>query len=61
MFSLCERAVLVSMFHSRPVQIYDVPKKKNGYIDTKVVTDVCAYGIYPDLPNIEAVATGGTS
>ena len=60
MFGLCERAVLVSMFHSRPIQIYDIPKKKNGYLDTKVVTDVCAYGIYPDLARLEAVSSGET-
>ena len=60
MFSLCERAALVAMFHTTPIQIHDVPKKKNGYIDTAIVTDVCAYGIYPDLPSIEAAGTGQT-
>ena len=53
-----ERAVLVAMFHTRPIEILDVPKKKNGFIDSKVVRDVCAYGIYPDLPHIESVAAG---
>ena len=58
MFKLLERAVLVSIFHVRPIHLFDVPKKKNGYIDTKVARDVCAFGIYPDLPRIEAVAAG---
>ena len=57
-FKLLERAVLVSIFHLRPIHLLDVPKKKNGYIDTKVERDVCAFGIYPDLPRIEAVAAG---
>ena len=57
-FRLLERAVLVSIFHLRPIHLFDVPKKKNGYIDTKVERDVCAFGIYPDLPRIEAVAAG---
>ena len=57
-FKLLERAVLVSIFHLRPIHLLDVPKKKNGYIDTKVERDVCAFGIYPDLPRIEASAAG---
>ena len=57
-FRLLERAVLVAMFHTRPIQLFDVPKKKTGYIETKIGTDVCAFGIYPDLANIEAVAAG---
>ena len=57
-FKLLERAVLVSIFHLRPIHLFDVPKKKNGYLDTKVERDVCAFGLYPDLPRIEAVAAG---
>ena len=57
-FKLLERAVLVAMFHTRPIQLFEVPKKKNGYIETKIGTDVCAFGIYPDLAHIEAVAAG---
>ena len=59
MFKLLERAVLVSIFHISPIHLFDVPKKKNGYIDTKVTRDVCAFGVYPDLPPIEAVSAGG--
>ena len=36
----------------------DVPKKKAGYLDTELVTDVCGYGIYPDLPEIESAGKG---
>lgn len=57
-FSLAERAVLVALAHSRPIQLMNVPKDKKGYMETALVTDVCAFGIYPDLPAIEAASKG---
>ena len=57
-YSLLERAVMVAMYHTRPIELLDVPRKKNGYIDTPVNSDVCAYGIYPDLDEIEAAGKG---
>ena len=57
-FGLLERGVLVSLYHTTPIQIYDVPKQKRGYMEAPVLTDVCAYGIYPDLPRIEEAGRG---
>ena len=57
-FSLAERAVLVALGHARPIQLMDVPKQKAGYMETPLVTDTCAYGIYPDLPAIESASKG---
>ena len=55
---MLERAVMVALYHTRPIELLDVPKKKNGYQDTPINTDSCAYGIYPDLPQIEASGKG---
>ena len=57
-FGLAERAVLVALAHSRPITLMDVPKQKNGYMETPLVTDTCAFGIYPDLPVIESASKG---
>jgi len=57
-FKVLERAVMVALYHTRPIELLDVPKKKNGYQDTPINTDSCAYGIYPDLPQIEASGKG---
>ena len=57
-FKVLERAVMVALYHTRPIELLDVPKKKNGYQDTPINTDSCAYGIYPDLPQIEAAGKG---
>ena len=51
--------VQVALLHTRPITLMDVPKKKAGYLDTELVTDVCGYGIYPDLPEIESAGKGG--
>ena len=51
--------VQVALLHTRPITLMDVPKKKAGYLDTELVTDVCGYGIYPDLPEIESAGRGG--
>ena len=57
-FSLAERGLLVALAHSRPITLMDVPKKKAGYMETPLVTDTCAYGIYPDLPAIQSASKG---
>ena len=57
-FTLLERAVLVAIHNTHPIEIFDVPKQKKGYMDTPIVTDPCAYGIYPDLTVIENAGTG---
>ena len=57
-YGLAERAVLVALAHSRPITLMDVPKQKKGYMETPLVTDTCAYGIYPDLPVIESASKG---
>ena len=55
---MLERAVMVALYHTRPIELLDVPKKKTGYQETPVTTDPCAFGIYPDLPQIEAAGKG---
>jgi len=57
-FKVLERAVMVALYHTRPIELLDVPKKKTGYQETPVTTDPCAFGIYPDLPQIEAAGKG---
>merc|ERR1711936_9460 len=57
-FTLLERAVLVALYHTKPIELFDVPKFKNNYIDDKITTDVCGYGIYPDPHEIESAGIG---
>jgi len=57
-FQLLERAILVALHHTKPIELFDVPKYKNDFIDEKVKTDICGYGIYPDLAEIETAGTG---
>ena len=61
LFSLLERAVLVSLQHTRRIEILDVPKfKSSGFIDQEVQRDAAAFGIYPDLLDVEASGTGSS-
>jgi len=57
-FTLLERAVLVALYHTKPIELFDVPKFKNDFMDEKVKTDICGFGIYPDLYEVESVGTG---
>jgi len=60
-FKLLERAVLIALRHTKPIELYDVPKQKNDFLEGKVKTDVCGYGIYPDLYEMESAGTGPES
>lgn len=57
-FQLLERGILVALYHTKPIELFDVPKYKNDFMDEKVKTDVCGYGIYPDLYEIESAGSG---
>jgi len=60
-FSLLYRAVLVALRHTRPIEILEVPKNKQDILDNDIGVSICGYGIYPDLPGLEAVSTGAKS
>lgn len=57
-FQLLERGVLVALYHTKPIALFDVPKYKNDFMDEKIKTDICGYGIYPDLYEIESAGSG---
>jgi len=57
-FELLERGVLIALYHTKPIELFDVPKYKKDYMDEKITTDVCGLGIYPDLSEIESAGTG---
>ena len=60
-FELLERGVLVALYHTKPIELFDVQKYKKDYMDEKITTDVCGLGIYPDLSEIECAGTGNFS
>ena len=41
-----------------PITLTDVPESKKGMLKADLVTSVCAYGIYPDIHNLQKCATG---
>jgi len=57
-FQLLERGVLVALYHTKPIELFDVPKYKNDFMDGKITVDICGYGIYPDLYEVESAGTG---
>jgi len=57
-FQLLERAVLVSLYHTKPIELIDVPKYKSDFIDKDIKRDICGFGIYPDLQEIESAGVG---
>jgi len=57
-FQLLERAVLVALYHTKPIELLDVPKYKSDFIDGKIKEDICGFGIYPDLYEIESAGSG---
>jgi len=57
-FRLLERGVIVALYHTKPIELFDVPKYKKDYMDEKITSDVCGLGIYPDLYEIESAGTG---
>ncbi|XP_023324875.1 SET and MYND domain-containing protein 4 [Eurytemora carolleeae] len=59
LFHLLYLAVLIALRYTRPIEILDVPKQKVGILDTEIVRDVCGFGIYPDIHQIQQSATGG--
>ena len=48
----------MALYHTHPIELFDVPKQKKGYLDMPVVTDVCAFGIYPDLRTLQEAGKG---
>ena len=40
------------------MNLIDVPKEKKNFLDGTVKTDVCSFGIYPDMPEIEEAGKG---
>jgi len=57
-FQLLERAVLVALYHTKPIELIDVPKYKNDFMDENIKRDVCGFGIYPDIYEIESAGSG---
>jgi len=57
-FQLLERAVLVALYHTKPIELLDVPKYKSDFIEGKIKEDICGFGIYPDLYEIESAGSG---
>merc|ERR1712080_636270 len=43
------------------ITLFDIPKEKKDFLDETVKTDVCGFGIYPDLFEIEQAALGKES
>jgi len=61
LLTLIQRAVLVSLHHTKEITLFDIPKEKKDFLDETVKTDVCGFGIYPDLFEIEQAALGKES
>jgi len=57
-FNLLSKAILVADKYSSPITLTDVPESKKGMLKADLVTSVCAYGIYPDIHNLQKCATG---
>jgi len=61
LLTLIQRAVLVSLHHTKEITLFDIPKEKKDFLDETVKTDACGFGIYPDLYEIEQAAVGEES
>merc|ERR1711994_1046778 len=57
-FSLLQRAILVALYHTKDMTLYEVPKEKKNFLDGEVVIHVSGFGIYPDIYELEQAATG---
>eukprot|EP00092_Neocalanus_flemingeri_P004085 GFUD01004397.1.p1 GENE.GFUD01004397.1~~GFUD01004397.1.p1 ORF type:complete len:687 (+),score=157.59 GFUD01004397.1:181-2241(+) len=59
-FTLLERAVLVALYHTKPIELLDIPKCKKDFMDetNEIKIDICGFGIYPDLYEVETAGTG---
>jgi len=57
-FNLLSKALLVADKYSSPITLTDVPESKKGMLKGDLVTSVCAYGIYPDIHNLQKCGTG---
>ena len=50
--------IVLKPFYLRPIEILEVPKNKQNILDNDIGVSICGYGIYPDLPGLEAISTG---
>merc|ERR1712107_139218 len=60
-FSLLQRAILVALYHTKDMTLYEVPKEKKNFLDGEVVIHVSGFGIYPDIYELEQAGTGPES
>jgi len=60
-YNLLTRAMLVAIKHTSGIKLMNVTSEKKGILDTELVTDVCGYGIYPQLYNIKKHSSGESS
>jgi len=60
-FSLLQRAILVALFHTKEIILYDVPKEKKNFLEGEVAIHVSGFGIYPDIYELEEAGTGPES
>lgn len=61
LYKLLQMAVLVAIYHTQPITLFDVPKDKKGMLGEDVKIDTCGFGIYPDLDEIEEAGSGPES
>jgi len=60
-FTLLQRAILVALYHTKEIVLYDVPKEKKNFLDGEVAIHVCGFGIYPGIHELEQAAAGPES
>lgn len=56
--TLLQTSLLVSLHHTREITLFDIPKVKKDFMEETVKTDVCGFGIFPDLRDMEQAGTG---